>query len=467
VRSIHQKEARFARAGFIGLAAIAALTVLLCSGCGAESGGGDDDNLPKLEYVGKVCDTSETVSSLAVSYDGLIFMHAGFSSQDDYIRVCTVEGEDRGIFKDKNGNNIGASLFFIDKSNLVNVIDKGFMTSNTFYRYRTDGTLYDKISLEDAPSFPLTMDSVALLDNGSFVNAYTGGTVVDSLSIRVFSLNFEVVHSLMGSDVAAMIPGFADDGATGTNGYFTGVGAGYDGEICIAVEFNEGSHDGILVLNSDLTKKKYVSGDWAFNCPFDVATDGNGYHYVSNMSNDNLKVLDKSWSKVATTDPDDSESPKVDSPGVLCVRGDDVYVYSYGSPTSIHRFKTYKDCPDETAAADPEHLSGGSGGGDDPNNDAPVINIVYPEKFYNYDVNGNYMYGIFTYTASVVDPEGDSFDYEWELVQSVSGGGASLINNGSKATVTAYSFDSGYVILTVTDEHGATATYTCDSYGHP
>jgi len=58
----------------------------------------------------------------------------------------------------------------------------------------------------------------------------------------------------------------------------------------------DGSDDGILVLDSDLNKKRYFGEDWLFNFPRSIAFDGSDNMYVSNTHGDvAIFVFDESF----------------------------------------------------------------------------------------------------------------------------------------------------------------------------
>ena len=103
--------------------------------------------------------------------------------------------------------------------------------------------------------------------------------------------------------------------------------------IYLTVELRADPFDGILVLNTELEFIRYITGQWHFNFPYDIAFDNRGVFYVSNLYNANIKAYTNNG-LLTVTAPDDfngSEGHLMNKPAAMSAAGNHLYVYDSGN----------------------------------------------------------------------------------------------------------------------------------------
>jgi hypothetical protein len=435
----------------------------------------------KLDFIGLVGGIDTGAKGMDVATDGTIFIHdydagGGFNPTSLYILKPGASAFEE--FKDSNGAVISGNFFYVDKSDLVNVFGfvRGYGTARR--RFKASGEGYDIMSIpaalgDDAWIFSHS-NSSALAPDGSIwavTTAYQAVSADDEyFKLIHVSKDLEVIGSLRGAALAALIPGWdlSDEGRA--SAIFWGIGVAANGDVLLPVDktIGENDNDGVLILGSDMAKKGWQGGDWMMNGPSDADVDANGNIYVVNDYHQNVKVYDSAWKKVGQTDEDvidDGDPSTLNAPSICKIVGGTLYVFDYlgeGQPSShgVYAFKTLN----AISAPSPEALPPQGTPIAPPENHAPAItSLQNGQAYFSYDINGNYMGGIFPFTASATDADGDTLTYTWEL--SAGADHCSIAGTGTSATVTGDSFGSGTVKLTVSDGKASDVAFA--SFSHP
>lgn|GEM_PF-642456 len=114
-----------------------------------------------------------------------------------------------------------------------------------------------------------------------------------------------------------------------------------DGDYYLAVEMASEPFDGILVLDRELRFVRYVTGEWAFDCPTGVAVDASGLIYATNRWSDNLVAYrgDRLLTKSAKGYMYGAEGSFMNGPGAVVASGDELYAYDSANGRLL-RFST-------------------------------------------------------------------------------------------------------------------------------
>ncbi len=298
-----------------------------------------------LNLVTSFGDTSVDLGAMKSSIDvdsaGKVYInnYTAFSNPLSPIHVFDNAYSYQGTLKDSSAEAIGGDTIHIDNNDTLHVyyVKSGLVHHNS---YSTDGTAVS--SFENADN-TYTTNIIDRDDNGNnfLIPCCGSGTDASGRALFLWKLSddFATLHGSLDKDaILAMLPGPPEE----TDISFHDLKVLASGEIVICVDM-EDDQDGLLILNSDLTKKTYLGEEWTFNGSWAVDEDSDGYLYVSSAYHNKLVVLNADYEIVANAGAAQIDSIESDDdflPTNLRVKDEKVYVLN-ARDDSIYVFNRY------------------------------------------------------------------------------------------------------------------------------
>jgi hypothetical protein len=293
---------------FMVVCAVGLLTVFVLS-CGGSSGGGDGDGgggstsngITYVTSIGGAGITTGYYETIDVASDGSVYLLADETNlvgSKRIIHVFDSSYEYAGTFGDIIGiGGINADDLIVDAFDRIHVYKNHF--GDMIHKiYETDGTLVSSFS----GSFSISPFAVAQdAEQNHYLIPFSGVGVGDERFLFVWKLNHDfnsLISELDKSDLLQMLPGPPDEMEV----TLSDIRIAPNNFICICVYLSGDyiSEEGVLILDENFQKVKYLGGNWLLDDPRAVDFDASGNLYVSSTWHNKVMVFNDKGNKIAS-----------------------------------------------------------------------------------------------------------------------------------------------------------------------